>query len=95
MPAASFEFRRDPPLRRHRPRCHREPWSQVMKSHNDDTYCVDWNPHDVNITLTGSANNSVCLFDRQNLISCSIGSPLHNFKGQKAYVLCAGTKEGK
>ncbi|CAL9774789.1 unnamed protein product [Musa acuminata subsp. burmannicoides] len=30
------------------------------KAHNADLHCVDWNPHDQNLILTGSADNSVC-----------------------------------
>ncbi|KAJ6842265.1 nucleosome/chromatin assembly factor group C [Iris pallida] len=64
------------------------PAVKVKKAHNADIHCVDWNPHDANLILTGSADNSVCLFDRRNLTSGSVGSPLHKFKGHKAPVLC-------
>ncbi|KAF1892384.1 hypothetical protein Lal_00010849 [Lupinus albus] len=64
------------------------PVVKVEKAHNADLHCVDWNPHDVNLILTGSADNSVCMFDRRNLTSNGVGSPIHKFEGHKAAVLC-------
>ncbi|XP_019415490.1 PREDICTED: WD-40 repeat-containing protein MSI4-like [Lupinus angustifolius] len=64
------------------------PVVKVEKAHNADLHCVDWNPHDVNLILTGSADNSVCMFDRRKLTSDGIGSPIHKFEGHKAAVLC-------
>jgi len=49
---------------------------------------VDWNPLDVNYILTGSADNSVRMWDRRNLGSGGAGSPIHKFEGHKAAVLC-------
>ncbi|CAN6457111.1 unnamed protein product [Victoria cruziana] len=65
-----------------------EPAFKVEKAHNADLHCVDWNPHDENLILTGSADNSVRLFDRRNLTSGGIGSPVQKFEGHKAAVLC-------
>ncbi|KAG9455613.1 hypothetical protein H6P81_000121 [Aristolochia fimbriata] len=64
------------------------PSMKVEKAHNADLHCVDWNPHDENLILTGSADNSVRMFDRRNLISGGIGAPVHKFEGHKAAVLC-------
>ncbi|XP_068651904.1 WD-40 repeat-containing protein MSI4-like [Aristolochia californica] len=64
------------------------PSVKVEKAHNADLHCVDWNPHDENLILTGSADNSVRMFDRRNLTSGGIGSPVHKFEGHKAAVLC-------
>ncbi|KAH9318306.1 hypothetical protein KI387_020075, partial [Taxus chinensis] len=60
----------------------------VEKAHNADLHCVDWNRHDENRILTGSADNSVRMFDRRNLISSGVGSPVHKFEGHTASVLC-------
>ncbi|CAL9152129.1 unnamed protein product [Musa hybrid cultivar] len=60
----------------------------VEKAHNADLHCVDWNPHDQNLILTGSADNSVRMFDRRNLTSGGVGSPIYKFEGHKAAVLC-------
>ncbi|XP_059634823.1 WD-40 repeat-containing protein MSI4-like [Cornus florida] len=64
------------------------PVVKVEKAHNADLHCIDWNPHDVNYILTGSADHSVCMFDRRNLTSSGVGSPIHKFEGHKAAVLC-------
>ncbi|KAK4257785.1 hypothetical protein QN277_007326 [Acacia crassicarpa] len=64
------------------------PVVKVEKAHNADLHCVDWNPNDVNLILTGSADNSVRMFDRRNLTSNGVGSPIHKFEGHKAAVLC-------
>ncbi|XAR67163.1 hypothetical protein NMG60_11013623 [Bertholletia excelsa] len=64
------------------------PVFKVEKAHNADLHCVDWNPHDENFILTGSADNSVHMFDRRNLTSNGVGSPIHKFEGHKASVLC-------
>uniref|UniRef100_A0A2P2KLG2 Uncharacterized protein MANES_16G101900 n=1 Tax=Rhizophora mucronata TaxID=61149 RepID=A0A2P2KLG2_RHIMU len=64
------------------------PVIKVEKAHNADLHCVDWNPHDDNFILTGSADNSVHLFDRRNLASDGVGTPVHKFEGHKAAVLC-------
>nr|KYP59305.1 WD-40 repeat-containing protein MSI4 [Cajanus cajan] len=64
------------------------PVVKVEKAHDADLHCVDWNPHDNNLILTGSADNSVRLFDRRNLTSNGVGSPIHKFEGHKAAVLC-------
>ncbi|CAI9114323.1 OLC1v1015026C1 [Oldenlandia corymbosa var. corymbosa] len=64
------------------------PVVKVEKAHNTDLHCVDWNPHDVNYILTGSADNSVRMFDRRNLTSGGVGSPVHTFEGHTAAVLC-------
>lgn len=65
-----------------------EPVIKVEKAHNADLHCVDWNPHDENLILTGSADNSVRMFDRRNLTSSGVGSPVHKFEGHSAPVLC-------
>ncbi|KAG2249591.1 hypothetical protein Bca52824_089219 [Brassica carinata] len=86
----------------------------VEKAHDADLHCVDWNPHDNNLILTGylfytfeylskgtelllvltlflqilrSADNTVHLFDRRNLTSNGVGSPIYKFKGHEASVL--------
>ncbi|XP_070027407.1 WD-40 repeat-containing protein MSI4-like [Nicotiana tabacum] len=64
------------------------PAVKVEKAHNADLHCVDWNPHDVNYILTGSADNTVRMFDRRNLTSGGVGSPIHIFEGHTAAVLC-------
>ncbi|KAJ8766938.1 hypothetical protein K2173_011756 [Erythroxylum novogranatense] len=64
------------------------PAIKVEKAHNADLHCVDWNPHDENLILTGSADNSVRMFDRRNLTSNGVGSPVNTFEGHKAAVLC-------
>lgn len=64
------------------------PVLKVEKAHDADLHCVDWNPHDVNLILTGSADTSVRMFDRRNLTSGGVGSPVHIFEGHKAAVLC-------
>lgn len=35
-----------------------------------------------------SADHSVCMFDRRNLTSDGVGSPVHKFEDHKAPVLC-------
>ncbi|XP_077216711.1 WD-40 repeat-containing protein MSI4-like [Tasmannia lanceolata] len=64
------------------------PTVKVEKAHNADLHCVDWNPHDENLILTGSADNSVRMFDRRNLTSNGVGSPVYKFESHKAAVLC-------
>ncbi|RXH88760.1 hypothetical protein DVH24_000359 [Malus domestica] len=61
---------------------------KVEKAHDADLHCVDWNPHDVNLILTGSADNTIRLFDRRYLTSGGVGSPVHTFEGHNAAVLC-------
>ncbi|KAL7258178.1 hypothetical protein ACSBR1_004321 [Camellia fascicularis] len=38
------------------------PVFKVEKAHDADLHCVDWNAHDENLIITGSADNSVCMF---------------------------------
>ncbi|KDP33836.1 hypothetical protein JCGZ_07407 [Jatropha curcas] len=64
------------------------PAIKVEKAHNADLHCVDWNLHDDNLILTGSADNSVRMFDRRNLTSNGVGTPVYKFEGHKAAVLC-------
>lgn len=64
------------------------PAVKVEKAHNADLHCVDWNPHDVNFILTGSADNTIHMFDRRNLTSGGVGSPVCKFEGHSAAVLC-------
>ncbi|KAG9143290.1 hypothetical protein Leryth_010215 [Lithospermum erythrorhizon] len=64
------------------------PELKVDKAHNADIHCVDWNPHDINLILTGSADNTVRMFDRRKLSSSGVGSPVHTFEGHSAAVLC-------
>ncbi|XP_042490275.1 WD-40 repeat-containing protein MSI4-like [Macadamia integrifolia] len=64
------------------------PAIKVEKAHNADLHCIDWNPHDENLILTGSADTSVRMFDRRNLTSGGVGSPIYKFEGHKAAVLC-------
>uniref|UniRef100_A0A803NY41 Histone-binding protein RBBP4-like N-terminal domain-containing protein n=1 Tax=Cannabis sativa TaxID=3483 RepID=A0A803NY41_CANSA len=64
------------------------PAVKVEKAHDADLHCVDWNRHDVNLILTGSADNSIRMFDRRNLTSGGVGTPVHKFEGHNAAVLC-------
>ncbi|XP_031092989.1 WD-40 repeat-containing protein MSI4-like [Ipomoea triloba] len=64
------------------------PVMKVEKAHSADLHCVDWNPFDVNLILTGSADNTVRMFDRRKLTSGGVGSPIHIFEGHSAAVLC-------
>ncbi|KAL3566518.1 hypothetical protein D5086_031933 [Populus alba] len=64
------------------------PAIKVERAHNADLHCVDWNPQDDNLILTGSADTSVCMFDRRNLTSNGVGLPVYKFEGHKAAVLC-------
>ncbi|KAL3639766.1 WD-40 repeat-containing protein msi4 [Castilleja foliolosa] len=64
------------------------PAVKVEKAHNADLHCVDWNPNDVNLILTGSADNTIRMYDRRNLTSGGVGSPVHIFEGHTAAVLC-------
>ncbi|XP_075095478.1 WD-40 repeat-containing protein MSI4-like [Nicotiana tabacum] len=64
------------------------PVVKVEKAHDADLHCVDWNPHNDNLIITGSADNSVRLFDRRNLTSDGFGSPVHKFEHHTAAVLC-------
>lgn len=40
------------------------------------------------MTLFRSADNSIRLYDRRNLTSNGVGTPVHKFEGHKAAVLC-------
>ncbi|KAK4481988.1 hypothetical protein RD792_012904 [Penstemon davidsonii] len=64
------------------------PVVRVEKAHNADLHCVDWNPTDVNLILTGSADNTVRMYDRRNLTSGGVGIPVHIFENHTAAVLC-------
>ncbi|KAM1062108.1 hypothetical protein ACFX2I_026495 [Malus domestica] len=64
------------------------PAVKVEKAHDADVHCVDWNPHNDNLILTGSADNSVRVFDRRNLTSDGVGEPIFKFEGHTAAVLC-------
>ncbi|XP_073295856.1 WD-40 repeat-containing protein MSI4-like [Primulina huaijiensis] len=64
------------------------PIAKVEKAHNADLHCVDWNPNDLNLILTGSADNTVRMYDRRSLTSGGVGSPIHIFEGHTAAVLC-------
>ncbi|KAL3535616.1 hypothetical protein ACH5RR_004077 [Cinchona calisaya] len=64
------------------------PILKVEKAHNADLHCVDWNPHDQNLILTGSADHSVRLFDRRKLTADGVESLVHKFEGHTAAVLC-------
>ncbi|KAL2899538.1 WD-40 repeat-containing protein MSI4 [Bienertia sinuspersici] len=65
-----------------------DPVMKVEKAHDADLHCVDWNPHDENLILTGSADNSIHMFDRRNLTTSGVGSPVHKFQGHSDPVLC-------
>ncbi|KAH1207552.1 WD-40 repeat-containing protein MSI4 [Glycine max] len=64
------------------------PVVKVDKAHNGYLHCVDWSPHDINFILTGSADNTINMFDRRNLTSGGVGSPIYKFEGHDAAVLC-------
>ncbi|MED6109213.1 WD-40 repeat-containing protein msi4 [Stylosanthes scabra] len=63
------------------------PAAKVDKVHDGDIHCVDWNPHDINFILTGSADNTVKMFDRRKLSSEGVGSPVYKFEGHEAAIL--------
>ncbi|KAJ4806967.1 Transducin family protein / WD-40 repeat family protein [Rhynchospora pubera] len=63
------------------------PIVKVEKAHDDDLHCVDWNTHDTNLILTGSADNTVRIFDRRNLTAGGVGSPIYKFEGHNAPIL--------
>ncbi|KAL0441409.1 UNVERIFIED_CONTAM: WD-40 repeat-containing protein MSI4 [Sesamum radiatum] len=63
-------------------------YSPVLKAHSADIHCVDWNPIDLNLILTGSADNTVGMYDRRKLTSGGVQSPIHIFEGHAAAVLC-------
>ncbi|KVI11167.1 WD40 repeat-containing protein [Cynara cardunculus var. scolymus] len=67
---------------------HDDTVEDVEKAHNADLHCVDWNSLDENLILTGSADNTVRLFDRRNLTANGVGSPIHIFENHSAAVLC-------
>ncbi|XP_054790262.1 WD-40 repeat-containing protein MSI4-like [Prosopis cineraria] len=65
------------------------PAFKVEKAHNADLHCVDWNPHDINFILTGSADNTVHMFDRRKFSNGGgDGSLVYKFEGHDAAVLC-------
>lgn len=64
------------------------PVLKVENAHNADLHCVDWNPHDANLILTGSADHTVRMFDRRNLSIDGAGLPVHTFEGHTDAVLC-------
>ncbi|KAG0566457.1 hypothetical protein M758_7G060800 [Ceratodon purpureus] len=64
------------------------PTSKVEKAHNADLHCVDWNAHDENLLLTGSADASVRLFDHRKISGRSEALPVEQFEGHSAAVLC-------
>lgn len=64
------------------------PAVKVEKAHDGDLHCVDWSSHDINFILTGSADNTVHMFDRRKLNSRGVGSPVYKFEGHDAAVLC-------
>ncbi|KAL3691523.1 hypothetical protein R1sor_005174 [Riccia sorocarpa] len=64
------------------------PAMKVEKAHDADLHCVDWNLHDENYVLTGSADTSIKLFDRRKLSQDGSGSQVETFNGHTAPVLC-------
>ncbi|XP_074578271.1 WD-40 repeat-containing protein MSI4-like [Curcuma longa] len=64
------------------------PALKVERAHDGDINCVDWNPFDVNLLLTGSADSSVKMFDRRYMTTGGIGSSVHTFHHHRAAVLC-------
>lgn len=65
-----------------------EPALKVEKAHDADLHCVDWNSLEDNLLLTGSADNSVRMFDRRKLSGSGQGTPVHKFQGHSSAVLC-------
>lgn len=65
-----------------------EPISKVERAHDADLHCVDWNAHDENLLLTGSADYSVRLFDHRKLSGSGHALPVEEFEGHSAAVLC-------
>ncbi|XP_022844464.1 WD-40 repeat-containing protein MSI4-like isoform X1 [Olea europaea var. sylvestris] len=64
------------------------PVVKVEKAHEADLHCVDWNANDANLILTGSADNSICIYDRRKLSSGGVRSPVQIFQGHSDAVLC-------
>eukprot|EP00245_Coleochaete_scutata_P007087 TRINITY_DN2212_c0_g1_i2.p1 TRINITY_DN2212_c0_g1~~TRINITY_DN2212_c0_g1_i2.p1 ORF type:complete len:471 (-),score=112.94 TRINITY_DN2212_c0_g1_i2:338-1750(-) len=62
------------------------PVLQVQDAHEDDVQCVDWNAHDTNLILTGSADRMVKLFDRRKLGEGN--KAVHTFERHSGAVLC-------
>ncbi|GJZ75253.1 WD40 repeat-containing protein MSI4-like protein [Tanacetum coccineum] len=65
-----------------------DPITKVEKTPNSDVHRGDWNPIDKNYILSGSDDQSVCRFDRRNLTSDGVASPVHKFVEPKAAVVC-------
>ncbi|KAG6543059.1 hypothetical protein Mapa_015555 [Marchantia paleacea] len=64
------------------------PANRVERAHDTDLHCVDWNFHNENHLLTGSADTSVNLFDYRKLSANGLGVPVETFRGHSAAVLC-------
>eukprot|EP00245_Coleochaete_scutata_P007090 TRINITY_DN2212_c0_g2_i3.p1 TRINITY_DN2212_c0_g2~~TRINITY_DN2212_c0_g2_i3.p1 ORF type:complete len:814 (-),score=235.64 TRINITY_DN2212_c0_g2_i3:767-3106(-) len=62
------------------------PVLQMLQAHDDDVHCVDWSARDSNLILTGSADNTVKLFDRRKMDAEN--GALHIFKQHSGSVLC-------
>ncbi|XP_020250955.1 WD-40 repeat-containing protein MSI4-like isoform X2 [Asparagus officinalis] len=63
------------------------PTTSVEKACHGHMYCVDWNPHDVNLIVTGSADSFVRMFDYRKIDGGSCITALHRLKGHKDSVL--------
>eukprot|EP00854_Cymbomonas_tetramitiformis_P028913 gene28913-35921_t len=48
-----------------------KPVLQVANAHSADVHCVDWSPHEEHLVITGSADNTLNLFDRRKMTSTS------------------------
>lgn len=48
-------------------RANAHPAHTVKDVHSEDIHCIDWNPHDTNMLLTGSGDCKLRLFDRRRL----------------------------
>ncbi|XP_078151925.1 WD-40 repeat-containing protein MSI4-like [Carex rostrata] len=63
------------------------PVVKVEKTHGArELHCVDWNAQNMNLILTGSGDNTVCLFDRRFLTTGGEALPIYMFEGHKAPV---------
>ncbi|KAF3328343.1 WD-40 repeat-containing protein MSI4 [Carex littledalei] len=62
------------------------PVVKVEKAHDGYLKCVDWNAQNEDLILTGSADQTVRLFDRRNLTAGGVASPIRKFEGHVAPV---------